>query len=176
MTTNTDTQFTSRFPGITADTFNGNTSTLADWQPTENTINTGMLSDIARAYIYAPDTQQNFYARFLQSALSRGDSIMSARVSEIASKAYDPNAADSALFDGTRPTMISNVAKKNLSRQIRLLSSASTGPSSSRRFLRCTAISWRQCPPLSTRVISTTCGPLRRSTFPAPPVELRQLR
>ena len=120
MATNTDTQFASRFPGITADTFVGNTSTLKDWIPTENTINTGMLSDIARAYIYAPDTQENFYARFLQSALGRGDSIMSARVSEIASKAYDPNAADSALFDGTRPTMISNVAKKNLSRQIRL--------------------------------------------------------
>lgn len=120
MVTNTDNQFTARFAPLTATTFNGNQSALADWKPTANSLNTGMLSDIGKAYIYAPDTQDNFYARFMQSPLSRGDSVMSARFGEISSKAYDPAADDSALFDGSKPNMISNIAKKNLSRQIRL--------------------------------------------------------
>lgn len=120
MATNTDAQFASRFAGVTASVFTGNQSALADWTPTSNSINTGMLSDVARAYVYAPDTQENFYARFMKSPLTRGDSVMSARISEVTSKAYDPNAADIALFDGSRPTMTSNVAKKNLSRQIRV--------------------------------------------------------
>ena len=120
MTTTTDTQFATRFSDITATVFNGNTTALKDWTPTENNINTGMLSDVSRAYIYAPETQENFYSRFMQPQLTRGDSVMSARVSEILSKAYNPDAGDSALFDGDRPTMISNVAKKNFSRQIRV--------------------------------------------------------
>lgn len=120
MTTNTDAQFTQRFSPLTATAFNGNQSSLGDWTPTTNAINTGMLSDIGRAYIYAPDVQANFYSRFMQSPLSRGDSVMSARFGRINSKSYDPAAADTALFDGVNPEMISNVAKKNLSRQIRL--------------------------------------------------------
>lgn len=120
MATNTDAQFAARFSGVIATTFNGNQNALGDWTPTSNSLNTGMLSDIGKAYIYSPDVQDNFYARFLQSPLSRGDSVMSARFGEISSKAYDPAAADTALFDGSKPAMISNVAKKNLSRQIRL--------------------------------------------------------
>lgn len=120
MSTNTDTQFANRFSGVTATTFNGNQSALADWTPTTNSLNTGMLSDIGRAYIYAPDVQDNFYSRFLQAPLTRGDSVMSARFGEVTSKAYDPAAGDTALFDGSKPAMTSNVAKKNLSRQIRL--------------------------------------------------------
>lgn len=120
MTTGTDTQFQTRFSGLSATTFNGNTSTLADWTPTSNSLNTGMLSDIARASIYAPETQSNWFARFMRSPISRGDSVMSARFSQINSRAYDPNAADTALFNGSQPSMISNVAKKNLSRQIAL--------------------------------------------------------
>lgn len=120
MATNTDAQFTARFPGVTTANFVGNQSNLADWDPSTNTFNTGMLSDIGRAYIYAPDVQQNFYSRFLQSPLSRGDSVMAGRFSEINSKAYDPLAGSDAWFDGAKPSMISNVAKKNLSRQIRL--------------------------------------------------------
>ena len=116
--TSTDTAFGARFPDMTATTFVANQKELADWTPTASPINTGMLSDIARAYIYAPDTQENFYARFMASPLSRGDSVMSARFSEVTSRVYNPKAPDTDLFNGDYATMISNVAKKNLSRQI----------------------------------------------------------
>lgn len=116
--TGTDTAFSTRFPTMEATSFVANQSTLADWKPTSSAINTGMLSDIGRAYIYAPDVQENFYARFMQAPLSRGDSIMSARFSEVNSRVYDPKAGDEALFNGDYATMISNVAKKNFSRQI----------------------------------------------------------
>lgn len=116
--TGTDTAFSNRFPTMEATSFVANQSTLADWKPTSSAINTGMLSDIGRAYIYAPDVQENFYARFMQTPLSRGDSIMSARFSEVNSRVYDPKAGDEALFNGDYATMISNVAKKNFSRQI----------------------------------------------------------
>lgn len=118
MATNTDTQFSARFPDMTATSFVANQNSLTDWTPTSSPINTGMLSDIGRAYVYAPDTQENFYARFMQAPLSRGDSIMSARFSEVTSRAYDPKATDEALFNGEYATMTSNVAKKNFSRQI----------------------------------------------------------
>lgn len=118
--TSTDTNFTARFPNIDVNSFVGNQTDLPNFEPTTNTFNVGMLSDIGRALIYAPDTQDNFYARFLQSPLSRGDAVLSARFGEITSKAYDPLASIDAWFDGSRPEMVSNVAKKNLSRQIRL--------------------------------------------------------
>ena len=116
--TSTDTAFGARFPDMTATTFVANQKALADWTPTASPINTDMLSDIARAYIYAPDTQENFYARFMASPLTRGDSVMSARCSEVTSRVYNPKAPDTDLFNGDYATMISNVAKKNLSRQI----------------------------------------------------------
>lgn len=118
MATNTDAQFTSRFPDMSATSFVANQKSLADWTPTASVLNTGMLSDIGRAYIYAPEKQANFYSRFMQAPLTRGDSIMSARFSEVTSRAYDPKADDSALFNGQYNTMTSNVATKNLSRQI----------------------------------------------------------
>lgn len=118
MTTATDTQFTGRFPDLTASSFVANQKALADWTPTTSPINTGMLSDIGRSYIYAPDVQENFYARFMQAPLTRGDSILSARFSEVKSRVYNPNAPDTDLFNGTYATMTSNVATKNLSRQI----------------------------------------------------------
>ena len=116
--TSTDTAFAGRFPDMSATTFVANQKALADWTPTASPINTGMLSDIARAYIYAPDTQENFYARFMASPLPRGDSVMSARFSEVTSRVYNPKAPDTDLFNGDYATMISNVATKNLSRQI----------------------------------------------------------
>lgn len=116
--TGTDTAFSTRFPDMGATAFVANQSNLSDWTPTASTINTGMLSDIGRAYLYAPDTQENFYARFMQAPLPRGDSVMSARFSEVTSRAYDPKASDEALFNGQYATMTSNVAKKNFSRQI----------------------------------------------------------
>ena len=116
--TGTDTAFTGRFPDMTASTFVANQKALANYTPTTSPINTGMLSDIGRAYIYAPDTQENFYARFMQAPLTRGDSIMSARFSEVNSRVYNPKAPDTDLFNGDYATMISNVATKNLSRQI----------------------------------------------------------
>ena len=116
--TNTDTQFAARFPGITAAAFNANQSDLANWTPTSSLINTGMLSDIGRATVYAPDIQESFFDRFMRAPLTRGDAAMSARFAEVGSRAYDPLAPDSALFNGSRPGMISNVARKNLSRQI----------------------------------------------------------
>ena len=116
--TSTDTAFAGRFPDMSASTFVANQKALADWTPTASTLNTGMMSDIARAYIYAPDTQENFYARFMASPLPRGDSVMSARFSEVTSRVYNPKAPDTDLFNGDYATMISNVATKNLSRQI----------------------------------------------------------
>lgn len=116
--TSTDTDFSTRFSGLTKDTFVANNSTLADWKPTASTLNTGMLSDVGRAYLYQPDVQENFYSRFLQTPLTRGDSVMSARFSEVTSRAYNPKAPDTDLFNGTYSSMTSNVAKKNLSRQI----------------------------------------------------------
>ena len=116
--TSTDTNFAGRFPDMSASTFVANQKALADWTPTASQLNTGMMSDIARAYIYAPDTQENFYARFMASPLPRGDSVMSARFSEVTSRVYNPKAPDTDLFNGQYATMISNVATKNLSRQI----------------------------------------------------------
>lgn len=116
--TSTDTNFAGRFPDMSASTFVANQKALTDWTPTASTLNTGMMSDIARAYIYAPDTQENFYARFMASPLPRGDSVMSARFSEVTSRAYNPKAPDTDLFNGQYATMISNVATKNFSRQI----------------------------------------------------------
>lgn len=116
--TNTDTNFAGRFPDMSASTFVANQKALVDWTPTASTLNTGMMSDIARAYIYAPDTQENFYARFMAAPLPRGDSVMSARFSEVTSRVYNPKAPDTDLFNGEYATMISNVATKNLSRQI----------------------------------------------------------
>ena len=43
---------------------------------------------------------------------------MSARLSEVTSRVYNPKAPDTDLFNGQYATMISNVATKNLSRQI----------------------------------------------------------
>ena len=116
--TSTDTNFAGRFPDMSATTFVANQKALTDWTPTASTLNTGMMSDIARAYIYAPDVQENFYARFMASPLPRGDSVMSASVSEVTSRVYNPKAPDTDLFNGQYATMISNVATKNLSRQI----------------------------------------------------------
>ena len=116
--TSTDTAFAGRFPDMSASTFVANQKALADWTPTASTLNTGMMSDIARAYIYAPDTQENFYARFMASPLPRGDSVMSARFSEVTSRVYNPKAPDTDLFNGAYATMTSNVATKNFSRQI----------------------------------------------------------
>jgi len=118
--TATDTQFASRFPDLVAGTFVANQSDLANWTPTSNTINTGMLSDIGRATIYNAEIQESFYSRFMRAPLARGDSVMSARFSQIKSRAYNPAAPDTDLFNGSNPSMISNVAKKNLSRQIAL--------------------------------------------------------
>jgi len=116
--TQTDTQFAARFPGIVAATFNGNQADLANYTPTTSPINTGMLSDIGRATIYAPDIQESFFDRFMRAPLTRGDSAMSARFEEVYSRQYNPNAPDTDLFNANQPGMLSNVATKNLSRQI----------------------------------------------------------
>lgn len=118
MATNTDTQFTTRFTPDTIATFVANQAALADYTPTTSVLNTGMMSDIGRATVYGPDVQDNWFARFMKSPLARGDSAMTARFNDVLSRAYDPEAADTALFNGTYPTMNSNVAKKNFSRQI----------------------------------------------------------
>ena len=116
--TNTDTQFAARFPTIQAATFVANQASLANWTPTTSVLNTGMMSDIGRATVYAPDIQDNFYARFMKAPLGRGDSAMSMRVAEVSSYQYDPKAPDTVLFGDYNPAVATNVAKKNLSRQI----------------------------------------------------------
>lgn len=118
MPTGTDTAFTARFSPLTLATMVANQSTLANFIPTASPINLGMLSDIGRATVYAPDIQDSFYARFMKAPLARGDAAMSARFGEVTSRAYDPAAPDTDLFNAANPTMITNVAKKNLSRQI----------------------------------------------------------
>lgn len=95
-----------------------NQSTLADWTRTTSVLNEGMMSDIGRVTIYGPDTQPNFWSRFMRSPLTYGDSAMTAKFGEVTSRAYNPKAADTELFNGQMPSMLSSVAKKNLSRQI----------------------------------------------------------
>ena len=116
--TGTDTAFAARFAPLTIATMVANQVSLANFVPTSSAINTGMLSDIGRANIYAPDLQDNFYARFMRAPLTRGDSVLTARFGEVASRAYDPAAPDTALFNAANPAMQSIVATKNLSRQI----------------------------------------------------------
>ena len=118
MTTRTDTQFTTRFAPMELASFVANQSALADYVPTTGILNTGMMSDIGRATVYGPDTQDNWYSRFMKAPLGRGDSAMTARFLDIPSRVYNPNAPDTDLFNGNKPEMRSNVAKKNLSRQI----------------------------------------------------------
>lgn len=116
--TTTDTEFAKRFPDVDLNAFVANNSTLKDWVPTDNQFNTGMMSDIGRATIFNGEIQESFYSRFMKAPLTRGDSVMSARFDEIESRAFDPLAPDTKLFDSPRPKMITNVAKKNFSRQI----------------------------------------------------------
>lgn len=118
MPTGTDTAFTARFSPLTLATMVANQNTLANFIPTASPINLGMLSDIGRATVYAPDIQDSFYARFMKAPLARGDAAMSARFGEVTSRAYNPAAPDTDLFNASNPSMITNVAKKNLSRQI----------------------------------------------------------
>ena len=118
MTTKTDAQFTARFSGLTPQTFIANQTDLANYTPTTSLLNTGMMSDIGRATIYAPDVQTNFWAKFMKAPLGRGDSSMTARIGEVTSRAYNVNAPDTDLFNGQKPAMQSLVYKKNLSRQI----------------------------------------------------------
>lgn len=118
MPTGTDTAFTARFAPLTLATMVANQTSLANFVPTASPINLGMLSDIGRATVYAPDIQDSFYARFMKAPLSRGDAAMSARFGEVSSRAYNPAAPDTDLFNAANPSMMTNVAKKNLSRQI----------------------------------------------------------
>ena len=116
--TKTDTAFGVRFPELSASTFVANQSTLNDYTPTASVLNLGMMADIGRATIYGPETQSNFYSRFMKSPLSRGDSVMTARCGEVTSRVYNPQAPDTDLFNGQYTSMTSNIATKNLSRQI----------------------------------------------------------
>ena len=99
--TGTDTAFTARFSPLTIAGMVANQTSLANFVPTSSAINTGMLSDIGRANIYAPDVQDNFYGRFMRAPLTRGDSVMSARFGEVVSRAYNPAAPDTDLFNSS---------------------------------------------------------------------------
>ena len=116
--TGTDTAFSARFSPLTIAGMVANQTSLGNFVPTSSLINTGMLSDIGRANIYAPDVQDNFYGRFMRAPLTRGDSVMSARFGEVVSRAYNPAAPDTDLFNAANPAMQAIVATKNLSRQI----------------------------------------------------------
>lgn len=121
MPTDTDNQFSARFPDMTASVFYGSgQGALSGYQPASSPINTGMLADIGKATIYGPEEQSNPFAKFIRSPLARGDSALTARFGEVTSHAFDPLAPDTALFDGSRPAMLSNVMTKNLSRQVRV--------------------------------------------------------
>ena len=121
MTSTQDSRFASRFADMTASVFYGSgVKSLGDYSPAASTINTGMLADIGRATVFGPESYDNPFAKFMRSPLTRGDSAMTARFSQVTSGAYNPLASDSALFDGQRPSMLSNVETKNLSRQVRV--------------------------------------------------------
>lgn len=116
-----DTRFSSAFADITASVFNASGQvSLQNYQPVQSPINTGMMADIGRVTVYGPEAYDNPYAKFMKAPLGRGDSAMTARFSQVTSGAYNPLAPDTALFDGQRPEMLSNVATKNLSRQVRV--------------------------------------------------------
>lgn len=113
--------FDTRFPDMDIGAFTaGGQVTLEGYVPTESQVNLKMFTDIGKATIYGPESQDNAFARYLRKPLSRGDSAMVARFSQVNSKRYNPLAPDSALFDGDRPEMVSNVHSKNFSRQIRM--------------------------------------------------------
>lgn len=116
--TGTDTAFTTRFAPQTIATFVANQTDLGNFVPTTSVLNTGLMSDIGRATVWGPDRQENFYAKFMKAPLPRGDSAMTLRVGEVTSREYNPNAPDTDLFNGQKPEVKTNVAKKNLSRQI----------------------------------------------------------
>lgn len=118
MTTTTDTEFASRFAGLNVSSFVNNNATLPGFVPAQSPINLGMYDDIGRATLYGYDIQESFFDRFMKSPLTRGDAEMMARFSEVNSRAYNPNAPDTDLFNGSKPSMLADVAKKNLSRQI----------------------------------------------------------
>lgn len=123
MTTTTDAAFAARFSdlvdqGVVSAGFISNMADLANYVPSTSVLNEGLMSDIGRVTAYAPDIQDNFYDRFLRGPLSRGDSAMTLRVGEVSSYAFDPDADDDVLFGAQKPAVATNVAKKNLSRQI----------------------------------------------------------
>lgn len=119
MPTDTDNQFASRFPDMTASVFYGSGQVaLGGYTPNASPINTGMLADIGKATIYGPEKQTNPFSKFIRSPLARGDSALTARFSEVNSYAFNPLAPDTVLFGGARPSMLSNVMTKNLSRQV----------------------------------------------------------
>ena len=72
MPTNTDSQFSTRFSPQTIAGMVANQDVLSSYTPTANTINLGMLADIGRATVYAPDIQDSFYSRFMKAPLPRG--------------------------------------------------------------------------------------------------------
>ena len=118
--TQTDVDFASRFPDMNAATFKSNASDLASWTPTPSPVMLGALSDIGRQACFGPDRQLSFFQRYMISPLTRGDSVMSSRVGEISSRAYDPDAPDTDLFNGSRPDLTAYASKKNFSRQTAL--------------------------------------------------------
>ena len=62
--------FADRFPDMTASVFYGSgQESLQDYTPVQSPINTGMLSDIGRATVWGPETQQNPFARFMRNPL-----------------------------------------------------------------------------------------------------------
>ena len=117
MTTNTDTQFSRRFTGLQPTTFIANQSTLEEYQRTESPLNEGLMSDIGRATIYGPDVQPSFFRRFMRAELPRGNAALAAASKEINSRAYNPQAPDTDLFNGNQVGFYTDVAKKNFSRQ-----------------------------------------------------------
>jgi len=116
-----DTRFASAFADMTASVFYGSGMTnLTNYQPASSPFNNNMLADIGRVTVYGPESYDNPYAKFMKSPLTRGDSAMVTRFSQVTSGAYDPLAPDTALFDGQRPEQLSNVMSKSLSRQVRV--------------------------------------------------------
>ena len=128
--TDQDTRYTDRFgtsnmsnvPSVTAANFaaGANITDLKGYTPVNDNgvFSSSMLSDIGRAMIYGPENQSNPYSKFLKSPLQRGNASMTGVFKGVKSKAYDPLADDTELFNANKPEMLSTVISKNLDRTV----------------------------------------------------------
>ena len=112
----------SNTPAVTVADFpkGSNVTNLSGYTPVSDggVFSNTMLSDIGRAMVYGPESQDNVYSKFLKSPLRRGNASMTSVFKGVKSKAYDPLVGDTALFNASKPEMLSTVITKNMDRTV----------------------------------------------------------